>query len=364
MQAVDKTNGATLANGALSFAYQVQLSLDDDFPAGTLQDVYSVAFEIFDSVYSVVQAKTALNTTTDRISKGRYAATWAPGSAVVGQYFVRWFYKAKSADAEKSFDQEFELVQLPYTSSHYCTVYDLVDMGLPSTVTAAEAQRMIILGSKYAETYTGRGPFAFDPQFKTIEVDGSSARAILLGEPIVALEGVKMTIVSAFGQSNLSIISQALRIYNRHLTSNLTIPDDRQSPKVEFIHGDDLNGIGSASTNNTASGYRLDTLVWPRGNKNAQFVGLFGYTEWDGSFVGCTPIMLREIVKLLVFRNIVERCGDDREARQRGYRMTQENTRDQGFQYAQPWLKGWITGDPEIDQLLLTFSRPPMFGAA
>ncbi len=364
MISVDKVFGATLANGALSFACQVRLSLDGNVPAGTLQDVYSVAFQIFDANYSSVASRTSLNTTTDRLGLGRYAATWAPGSAAVGQYFVRWYYKVLSTDAEKSFDQEFELVAIPYTGSHYCTVYDLTEMGLPSTVTPARAQKMIVLASKYAEIYTGRGPYAFDPQYKTIEVDGSSARAILLGEPIVALEGVQMTIVSAFGQSNLSIISQALRIYNRHLTSNLTIPDDRNSPKVEFIHGDDLNGIGSASTNNTASGYRLDTLVWPRGNKNAQFIGLFGYTEWDGSFVGCTPTMLREAVKLLVFRNLVATCTDDREAVKRSHRIIQENTRDQGFQYSQPWLKGYLTGDAEIDNLLLAFMRPPGMGAA
>ncbi len=74
--------------------------------------------------------------------------------------------------------------------------------------------------------------------------------------------------------------------------------------------------------------------------------------------------MLREAVKLLVFRNLIATCTDDREATKRGHRIIQENTRDQGMQYAQPWLKGYLTGDAEIDNLLLAFMRPPGMGAA
>ena len=369
MLAVDKVQGSTHANGALTFVNQVALSLNGDVPAGTLQDVASLAFEIFDQNFTSVHSRTSMSagsSGSDRLGPGRYAAIWLPISGnAIGRYFVRWYYQV-ATEPESTFDQEFELVANKYLPGkpHYCTVYDLREAGLSlSRMADAAAQRAIENASKQVELYTGRGPFAFDPVYKVVELDGSSARAVLLREPICAIEGVQMTIVSAFGQSNLSIISQALRIYNRHLTSNLTSPDDRNSPKLEFIHGDDLNGIGSASTNNTASGYRLDTLVWPRGNKNVQVTGIFGYTEWDGSWVGATPTMLRRATMLLVLRNFVETCVEDREALQRGPRLIQENTRDQGQQFAQPWLKGWLTGDPEIDQLLITFIRQPIFGA-
>lgn len=368
MIAVDKAQGATIANGALTFVNQVKLSLTDNTPAGTLIDAAAVAFEIFDSSYSSVHSRTALSagsSGSNRLGPGRYAAAWTPDSGNnPGQYFVRWYFQV-TTEPEQSFDQEFELVAAPYRAgqSHYCTVGDLIDMGMPSTISAAKAQRLIEKASKLVETYTGRGSGAFDPVYKIVEVNGPSARAVLLGEPICAIEGVQMTIVSAFGQSNLSIISQALRIYNRHLTSRLMNPDDRDSPKLEFIHGNDLNGIGSTTDNNTASGYRLDTLVWPRGNKNVQITGIFGYTEWDGSMVGCTPSMLRQATAMIIFRNFLASCTDDREAVQRASRIIQENTRDQGFQYAQPWLKGWLTGDAEIDQILVSFVRPPSFGA-
>lgn len=368
MISVDKVNGATHANGALTFVNQVALSLTDNTPAGTLEDVATLSFGILNGDMTVIQVQAPLDagsSGTDRLGPGRYAAVWNPMDTPVGQYYVRWEYQITN-ETPKSFLQEFELTAAPYLPNqpHYCTYGDLTDVGrLPSNATPAKVQRWIEKASKLVEMYTGRGPFAFDPQFKIVEVDGSSARSVLLGEPICAIEGVQMTIVSAFGQSNLSIISQALRIYNRHLTANLTRPDDRFSPKLEFIHGDDLNGIGSASTNNTASGYRLDTLVWPRGNKNVQVTGIFGFTEWDGSWVGKTPDMIRRATALLVFRNFVDQCVDDREARQRGYRLIQENTRDQGQQFSQPWLKGWLTGDPEIDQILISFLRPPGMGS-
>ncbi len=366
MISVDKVYGATVQNQALTFACQNLLSLvnTQDAPAGQLIDVYSLAFEILDANYTMVTARASVNLTTGHLGTGRYAATWAPGSAAAGQFFVRWYYKVLSTDNEKQFDQEFELTALPYKplQRHYAAVYDLVERGFPSTFTAAQTQRAIERASALVELYTGRGPGAFDPIYKTIEVNGSSARALLLGEPICAIEQVLLSLISPFRESDLSIVSQALRIYNRHLTNNLFSPDDRNSPKLEFIHGDDLNGVNFDIERQSI--FRLDSLIWPRGQKNVQIKGIFGYTDPDGSFVGSTPSMLREATILLALRNFSSTCAEDRQANQRQSRITQENTRDQGFQYAQPWLKGFLTGDAEIDQILASYIRPPVFGAA
>jgi len=375
--AIDKVNGATLANGKLAL-WALARTPADDSPAGMLVDLAAASYEIFSSSYVSVKAKAALNvvdapSTGNRAGLGHYVATWAPGSATVGTYYVRWYYKVESTDAEAYFDQEIELVALPYKpgASHYCTVQDLRDQGLPSSgsnaVTDAQAQRLIERASRYAEHFTGRGAGAFEAQFKSVRVNGNGSRALQIREPIVGLSHVSVVIDNVSGQSDLAIIASFLKIYNRHLTSGLMSPDDRENPKLEFVHGNDLGGVNYPAG---ASGYRLTELIWPRGQQNVELQGLFGYTEPDGSFTGGVPAMLREAVQLLAFRNLPSMGGSDRAAGLRETRLTLEATRDQSQQFAAPGtgvetgLTATFTGDPSIDALLVQFARPPQFGAA
>lgn len=375
MLSVAVSVGATLANGALS------LWVQDPQQGGTLFDVFAAAYEIIDATGNVIVSKTVLDvthapSTGNRAGCGHYVVAWAPGSATVGQYTIRWFYTYTDPtglngdgvltnngdgtiidNVEHTFDQEFELVAVPYVGPHYCAVYDLKAEGLPSNITAAQAQTAIVRASRYVEYFTGR---YFDAVYKQMLADGSSARALLLNEPIVAVEKILLSVISSFGASDLSIQNDTLKIFNRHLTINLRDPDDRDNPKLEFVHGDDLGGVNYDFP--SQSGYILYELIWPRGRQNVQITGLFGYTEFDGSFIGCTPALIREATKLLVFRNLdpmVVRANMPDPSR-----VLQETTRDQTVIYSQPWLKGQFTGDWAIDSILVGFVRQPVFGAA
>lgn len=378
MIAIDKVHNATLANGRLALWVQ-STQPSNDVPAGSLVDVAEASYEIFTSNYTVAKAKAALDVTNsptdivpgNRVAKGHYVATWTPGGPdAVGTYFVRWYYKLTIGAQEKFFDEEIELVAAPYRPgrSHYCSVQDLIDQGLPSSVSAARAQRLIETASKYAEHFTGRGAGAFEAQHKVVRVDGNDGRAIQLAEPLIAVGPIKVVMDNVAGSSDLSIVSSALKVYNRHMTSKLVNPDDRDNPKLEFVHGADLGGVNYPYA--SASGYRLAALIWPRGQQNIEIEGLFGYTEPDESFVGHTPDMLREAVQLLVFRNLGTIGSGDRAAAAREHRLTLESTRDQSQQFAGPGtgsesdLKGAFTGDPAIDMLLAQFVRGPQFGAA
>jgi hypothetical protein len=55
---------------------------------------------------------------------------------------------------------------------------------------------------------------------------------------------------------------------------------------------------------------------------------------------------------------------DAREDAQRRFRITSERTRDQSYTLEALRLHGAFTGDPEIDNILAAFSRPPDLGAA
>ncbi len=132
------------------------------------------------------------------------------------------------------------------------------------------------------------------------------------------------------------------------------------NPKLEFVHGDDLNGV--SYDYRTQTGYVLSSLMWPRGRHNVQLTGLFGYTEWDGSFTGKVPEMLREAVKLLALRQSIP--GAQRILQPDPSRIVSEQTKDQAVRYQDAWLLGGFTGIWEVDQILLMFVRPPQFGAA
>jgi hypothetical protein len=182
----------------------------------------------------------------------------------------------------------------------------------------------------------------------------------LLDEPIVAIEAV--TIRDPMG--GIATVDDTLRVYNRHLTENLHSPDDRDSPKLEFIHGNDLGGVNEYPSGLAPRNFLRD-LTWPRGRQNIGLVGLFGFTEPDGSFIGTTPALIQEATQMLVFRNIqrlsIRLPGTTA--------VIMEATRDQQVQYAQPGAGGdtrarVFTGDPDIDQILVGFVRPPYMGAA
>lgn len=354
MLSVVTTFGATVANKALVLSVA---------SAGLLTDLQSASFRILDAagaqVYPAGSNPQALDLVTSRVGLGRYAASWTPGAATVGQYVVRWAFVRSIGAAEETFDDGFELVAVPYSGPYYTTVADLRSEGLTTQMAAdAKAQRLIVIASRYVEMFTGR---FFYSRYKTVDVDGSGGRAVQMAEPVIAVERVAMNFVSDFTQQDLVIPNDTLRIYNRHLSQELTEPDDRDNPKLEFVHGQDLGGTNYDGADST--GYVLRQLLFPYGRQNVRVTGLFGYTEFNGSTTGQTPDMIRECTKLLVFRNLGAMVTNARRDRQLSGRILTEATRDQNYTAALDWRKGAFTSDPEIDQILATFSRPPYFGA-
>ncbi len=222
MISVAKSTQATLANGALTLWVQ-----DSD---GFNVDVYSAAIQIVKPDGTDALAKTALTVSgPQHLGLGHYAFAWDPTAQTVGgPYTVRWFYQLIDKNtllplAEASFDQEMELTAKPYAGPNYCTIYDLQAEGLDAAITVDRAQALISRASRYVENFTGR---RFGPTYKVVTIDGSQARALLIEEPIVMIEKILLTVVSAFGSSDLTVRSDTLKVFNRHLRENLLQPDD------------------------------------------------------------------------------------------------------------------------------------------
>lgn len=363
MLSVVKSQGSTVANRALPLLCQTTAQPNLLNP-GRLQDVSAAGYQIFNDAGTQIYPSTPGNLapvdlTAHRIDIGQYVAVWDSAEAAIGPYTIRWFVTPAAPGAtERTFDQDFEVVERPYRGLNYCSLASLRAEGLTQLkADDAKAQRLILQASRMIEMFTGR---TFAPVSKVLRVDGTNGRGLPLNEPIVAIQGLAVSLVSQFTASDLQVLEDTYRIYNRHLTLGLLDPDDREDPKLEFVHDDDLKGVNYVVP---TSGYRLTQLIWPKGQQNCRIVGVFGYTEPDGSWSGRTPEMIQYVTRLLVFRYLPAMGTNARDDSVKRGRLLAEHTKDQGYQLQRMSQFGGYTGDPEIDAILSSFTRPPKYGA-
>ncbi len=369
MTALARGQASSCANPALDLFTQV---------AGILVDVAAIEFQIFDvsdpgkqlnpvQVHpTTIGSRATVNVGSlcpagDKLSTGHFVARWTPPiDEAIGTHEARWFFRLTPSSPEQSFREEFEvLVEVAGVSgTGYAFVSDLRGEGVTATdASDARLQQLIALASRYVERVTAR---FFEPRVQDLGVDGTGGRTLPLGHPIIGVEGVFID-SSPFTPGDLGVDPSVYRVYNRHLTQGMLLPDDRDNPKLEFVHGSDLAGVRFEAIGGTG----LASLVWPRGQQNVTVRGVFGYTEPDGSPTGRTPELIRHATKLLVMRNLPPLGNSDqREDAQRRFRLTSERTRDQSYTLEALRLHGAFTGDPEIDNILVAFVRPPDFGAA
>lgn len=331
---------------------------------GWLSDLYSLEFQVFDvsdetkqatpsQVYPVTAGTRA---TVDvavagRLGTGRYAATWAVGAAEPeGAHIVRWFWKKLSTDTEQRVDVPCEIVasNVPSNAPMYCGVSDIRAEGIAaSEVSTVRVLTTIARMSRYIEQTTQQ---FFEPRYMTFRESGRGTQALHLSQVVIGAEQIEFP----YSIIRIPVDTTAYVVYNRHLEGLLS-PDDRQCPKIEVFYGrtEILIGLGNFSS----------------GKLNVKVTGVFGYTEFDGSPFGRTPELLRRACVMLVLRDIKRLTDASREDSTKGYRITSQNTRDQGYsmgglgEAGGARLRGF-TGDPEIDSLLACFVRPVSMGAA
>lgn len=106
-------------------------------------------------------------------------------------------------------------------------------------------------------------------------------------------------------------------------------------------------------------------LVFPKGHGNVIAEGRWGYTEDDGTPDGRTPLAVKRACILLVMRGLHPLADDAAfEARSR-WRIIEERTRDQSYRLDSNRGGGLsLTGDPEVDALLVPYVRTSPVGAA
>lgn len=341
---------------------------------GVLTDVAELSFQIFDAasspltpqqVYPVSGRQTVdvgtLCPTGDKLGTGHYVARWTvPDAEAVGSHQITWFFKLTLTSQEQSFTEEFDVqsVAVPTGTgpNEYATVQQLRDEGI-TTAQLSDQQLLsrIQIASAQIDRWTGRW---FYPRAMKLLLDGNGKDTLLVGPPIISISEILQ-----LGQGSVYITNSSetvdlenVRIYNRHLTQQLTDPDDRNSPRVQWL---------SFNWYNRLPGIMPSGIFW-QGVQNIQVTGVFGYTDFDGSPTGKTPDLITQACMMMVVRNMAKLGDIDARLEQAlSGRLTSQRTRDQSITWAAPnpkQITPW-TGDPTIDGIIASYRRPPALGA-
>ncbi|MGE5787938.1 MAG: hypothetical protein ACM3ZE_25315 [Myxococcales bacterium] len=209
----------------------------------------------------------------------------------------------------------------------YASVADLRGEGVTST--EASDERLVVLieeATQFIDRLTG---WCFEPRTMSLRLNGRGSGVLELPVPPIRITRLVINEIELPTSPEDEIVFWA------------PIPSYFDGPRLVLLRG-----------------------VFPRGHANVLVEGRFGYTEYDGTPEGRTPLAIRRACMLLVLRSLAPLTSEtSSEARSR-WRVTEERTRDQSFKLASIEGGAAFTGDPEIDALLGPYARHSALGAA
>lgn len=284
----------------------------------------------------------------DRLGKGRFVVRFATILATpTGRYEVRTTEKLTATSPEVERRWTFE-VTAALSGPGYCSIDDLRGEG----VSEEEADDLRLLdaieeATRFVDLACG---WFFEPRYLEVSLDGRNLVRLFMNMAIVAVESVRVE--SEFIPFATAPEETILLVYNRHIRQGLTSPDDRRNPKIE-LGARFFPYLMSGSYSN-----RRGSLPFQRGRQNVRVKGVFGFTEPDGSSTGRTPLEIRKVTMRLAMRELPPVGSEDAEdAAWRG-RLMSESTAGQSYSLGKLASYGDITGDPEIDRILVHYRRP------
>lgn len=345
---------------------------DDEDVLGFFAELEELEYRVLNVAGAEQVAWTVVDVDADAVEghPGLYAPsiTVPALSTSYGTWTVQWRFTVETGDDQQTSTTYFRVVALAQPiADAYAQVQDLLDEGVPSALfTSARMVRALELASRLFEEWTGR---TFGPRVLDYDVDGRGGPILQLEQPIIGLTAAALTFTS-FSTSDMAIESGDLRVYNRHIRSNLKHPDDRQDPRVEWLR---LTGWGYPRRGSLGEADLISAHAgFPESQQNVKLSGVFGYTDFDGTPFGKVPDLVREAVMRIAMTKLAPLWAATGGGSGIGISgpIQSEKTMDQSVSYANLAASGSgayvgaYTGDPAVDQLILTFKRPPLIRGA
>ncbi len=300
-----------------------------------------------------------------RIGTGQFAPKFTLAGDT-GLHEVRYFFKAVDASSpELEVRRLFELadgsISTPFAG--YCFPRDLRAEGFDaSALPEGRLRTLIARQTRFIEQNTER---FFNARIQQLLFDGFISKELMFDVPIITVDTLTILNAGFVGTITDIVEKDAYKVYNRHIRQQLSSPDDRDDPRISFLKHTDQHGAGPVS-NDLIFRHRL---AFPIGALNLQVDGVLGFTDPDPNFpgdqIGMTPELIREVCMKLVQREAPKmKDTDDREDAQKRHRLISEKTRDQSYRLDRSPIQGTITGDSEIDNILISYKRPAQMATA
>lgn len=328
-------------------------------PVSLSWTIYDIATGTKEDDPVLVSGPTAVNLTTHKVSTGRYAVAWTvPADQTLGKHQIVWTAVLVSGGPTLTWRREFDVVQHDGLAlGGYCLASDLRGEGVTADqASTSKLARLIREASDYVDRTTGTW---FEPRPATHTLDGKGRDTLFLQTPTVAIASV--TLSSAGTQI---VDATAYKVYGWWSS-----PNDRWTPRIVRVSALQGSSLVPAYAW-TGAGYAI-APVWPALRQNVIVDGVFGYLERDGSPAGGTPSLIRKATMMLVVRNLAPMADQDAAFEKKNkHRIIEEKTREQSYALAKgggatgDGREAPFTGDPEIDQFLEAYQRPPYVGFA
>lgn len=252
------------------------------------------------------------------------------------------------------------------------TVQDMRDEGVTEAYASnARVQDAIDEAMLELTDLTGN---IFEPTMLTLLLDGRDSKVLRMPHPICSITSV--AIINSDG-SVYDTLTAGLDFvaYNRHLTEQLRNPDDRRYPRLEvqptaYSRPGLVNDVFALMSGRWA--------YFPKAPQAVRVIGVFGWTDYSATVDpahpsnllypnGVTPKRIKRAMKMMVLPKLPKITDyAAREDTQR-WRLTGERTREQSYTRkigGSLGEVGPITGDSELDAILIDFLAPPQMGAA
>lgn len=208
----------------------------------------------------------------------------------------------------------------------YCTVADLRAEGV--TEAQASDERLAALIAEATALIDRLTGWFFEPRALVLRLDGRGTPTLEPPYPPISLNDLRV----GFG---------VIRVGDLDIVGAPVMPGF-VAPRITRRHG-----------------------VFPRGPATVVAIGMWGYTEPDGTPMGRTPLAIRRACMMLVMRTLPPLGDTDAvdDMRNRS-RILELRTREQMVKFSAPIDGGDTSLGCEVDDLLSLYRRPMGLGAA
>lgn len=307
-------------------------------PPGDPVNVAQVSFEIqsLEDPESPVTVVAETSAVSNRASAGVYYANWlVPLDAYAGNWQIVWRWRVESGDAQQ--EQAFPFQVMAFSGSAGAELYispaDLYAEGVPETFTAAYLIKKIRFAQQYIERITQH---FFLPRYREFLLDGEGIDLLPLPQPILR--------ITALAIANSPGVFEEQPLIDYAIYDN---PDAgaQWNPRIKIASMDNVSIYSRIPRNG----------VFPEGTQNIRVRGWFGFCEQDWT----TPLPIQEACKLLVLKWLHPLYSKKAGRARRDGQVISETTDGHSVTLDRAMRMGVLTGDAEIDSILIEYARGP-----